>query len=610
MNNRTDDGLKEEPPMRKNSISFLKIKVYRRKFLGTAIAILLLCTICFIGVSAFFTTIWAGQQRQEAQDAFSIIEKKIGNMKDQLNEYTEGCYASRTMMQDAMALFTSGSEAEYLKTRLDNSRSSTAQIAYMPGDMKKLFISSRIQVRGATFVSESGIKAVWLDRVSGDMHVTFGLGREEEALDIPGFGDLMLTSYEIRDPDSISRQLGRLTFWVDREELFRGLDPSGAWAVMQGGKPLHVDYTTEKEWNWICAAEKLEESQGTFYGNGYDRIYYTVFPSSQYDFSYICVINSRMLWKLNLSALVGISFVLIILAVGAVLVSFVGIRNDARFLSYIMQMLGAMENGDFSVAKKLEIHKEHKNEYGRIAIALKDVSQKLEGYIRTEYVMKLKQQEAAMRALKHQINPHFLYNTLESIRSKALMWGDEETAEAITQLGSLYRRIVHSPDVLTMQEEVDLLEMYLRIMSLRFAGNFVYQLEIEKGLEKVHTPGFWLQPLAENFFSHGFDRNNEFNLLILDIRSEGGGVRTLMTDNGLGIARERLEAIRKHMHEGSDDPDADIGLRNVYMRLQYFYGDDFTMEIGNNPEGGARISVYIPTQAGKEETDVHVVDSG
>ncbi|RJW42326.1 sensor histidine kinase [Lachnospiraceae bacterium TF09-5] len=596
--------------MRKNSISFLKIKVYRRKFLGTTIAILLLCTICFIGVTTFFTNIWAGQQRQEAQDAFSVIERKIGTIKDQLNEYIEGCYASRTMMQDAMALFAAGSEEEYLEKRLANSRSTSAQISYMPGDMKKLFINNRTQIRGATFISESGIKAVWQDRVSGDMHVTFDLDREESALGIPGFGDMILASYEIRDPDSIGRQLGRLTFWVDRDDLFRGVNPSGAWAVMQEGKPLHTDYTMEKEWNWIRAAENLEESQGAFFGSGYDRIFYTVFPSSQYNFSYICVINSKMLWRLNRSALIGISFVLIILAGGAVLVSFVGIRNDARFLSYIMQMLGAMENGDFSVAKNLEIHTEHKNEYGRIAIALKDVSQKLEGYIRTEYVMKLKQQEAAMRALKHQINPHFLYNTLESIRSKALVCGDEETAEAITQLGSLYRKIVHCPDVITMKEEKELLELYLRLMSLRFAGNFVYQLELEKDLEGVRTPGFWLQPLAENFFSHGFDRNNEFNLLILEIRSEGGGVRALMTDNGLGIAREQLEAIRKHMHEGSDDLDADIGLRNVYMRLQYFYGEDFTMEIGNNPEGGARISVYIPTQAGKEETDVHVVDCG
>lgn len=107
------------------------------------------------------------------------------------------------------------------------------------------------------------------------------------------------------------------------------------------------------------------------------------------------------------------------------------------------------------------------------------------------------------------------------------MCGDEETAEAITQLGSLYRKIVHCPDVITMKEEKELLELYLRLMSLRFAGNFVYQLELEKDLEGVRNPGFWLQPLAENFFSHGFDRNNEFNLLILEIRSEGGGVRAL-----------------------------------------------------------------------------------
>ena len=102
--------------------------------------------------------------------------------------------------------------------------------------------------------------------------------------------------------------------------------------------------------------------------------------------------------------------------------------------------------------------------------------------------------------------------------------------------------IVHCPDVISMKEEVELLEMYLRIMSLRFAGNFVYQLEVEKEAEEVRTLSFWLQPLAENFFTHGFDRDSEFNLLILEIKPEGGGVRVLMADNGLGIAPERLEA--------------------------------------------------------------------
>ena len=83
--------------------------------------------------------------------------------------------------------------------------------------------------------------------------------------------------------------------------------------------------------------------------------------------------------------------------------------------------------------------------------------------------------------------------------------------------------------------------------------------------------------------------------------------RVLMADNGLGIAPERLEATRKNMYEGSDDPDADIGLRNVYMRMNYFYRDGFTMEIGNNEEGGFRISIFIP---GKMVTDVHTGDRG
>lgn len=329
--------------MRKHSISFLKIKVYRRKFLGNAAAILVLCMLCFLGVSVFFTTIWAAQQRQEAQDAFSVVEKKIGTVKDQLNEYIESCYASRKMMQDARALFTAETEAGYVHKRLGNSKSSSAQIAYMPGDMKKLFVNRRIQVRGVTFVSGEGTKAVWLDRVSGDIHVTFGLKSEEEAMKIPGFGNMMLSSFEIRDPDSISRQLGSITFWVDRDELLRGVGLSGAWAVMQGDKVLHADYRQEKEMKWLRAAANMEESQGWFYGNRYERIFYTVFPSSQYDFSYISVINSNTIWDLNRRALIATSLVLIILAGGALLVSFVGIRNDARFLSNIMQMLGAME---------------------------------------------------------------------------------------------------------------------------------------------------------------------------------------------------------------------------------------------------------------------------
>ena len=74
-----------------------------------------------------------------------------------------------------------------------------------------------------------------------------------------------------------------------------------------------------------------------------------------------------------------------------------------------------------------------------------------------------------------------------------------------------------------------------------------------------------------------------------------------------GVPADQLEQVQKTMREGNDDPEADIGLRNVYMRLNYFYGNGFKMEIGNNPEGGFKISILIP---GKVEEDVHIGDRG
>ena len=118
---------------------------------------------------------------------------------------------------------------------------------------------------------------------------------------------------------------------------------------------------------------------------------------------------------------------------------------------------------------------------------------------------------------------------------------------------------------------------------------------------------FWLQPLAENFFTHGFDRESEYNLLIVSGYQQNGGARIELIDNGRGVSARRLEEIRKNMYEGNDEPEADIGLRNVYMRLNYFYKEGFEMDIGNNPEGGFFISIFIP---GKVVEDVHPDDRG
>ena len=151
------------------------------------------------------------------------------------------------------------------------------------------------------------------------------------------------------------------------------------------------------------------------------------------------------------------------------------------------------------------------------------------------------------------------------------------------------------------------MEMYLKIMSLRFGDNFVYQMELDPEIEEMPTINFWLQPLAENFFTHGFDRESMYNLLIVSGHAQDGGAHIEIIDNGMGVRPDLMEETRRNMYEGNDDPEADIGLRNVYMRLSYFYRDGFTMDIRNNVEGGFCISIFIPGKVGE---NVHTGDCG
>lgn len=597
--------------MKYPTFSFWEIKVYRRRFIETVISIILIAFLCLAGSVSFFTAVWSGVWHQESQNQFIRMESEIASLKDNLSDYVNGLYRNRSLMQDAKALFEAEDNARYLEKRLENSRRSNQQIAYLPGNLRSFFIQGKVPVRKITLSSESGTKCLWYDAVSGDIHVLFGL-KTEQGTDIDrDWGNFCMNSYEIRDMDLVTRRLGELSFWCSAQELFGMAELSGWHAVLQHGEILYPALQELEEepklQDMFLRAGSQETGQGSFFTKTKLMVFYTSFQSAQYECNYVNVITLWDLWRKNFRVLITLAITIFAITFGAISISFGGICHEAEFLSHIMQMLKSMESRNFSNVRSLG-NFTSKNEYGMIADALADVSEKLEGFIETEYILKLKQQEAAMRALRTQINPHFLYNTLESIRAKALLEGAGETAEAVAQLGGLYRKLLHCPERISLAGEFELLEIYLKLMSLRFAGNFVYSLEMDEVVRTFITVSFWLQPLAENFFQHGIDRSSEFNLLIVEARLEEDktGVRIIMSDNGLGIVEDRMEETRKNMYEGGDDPGADIGLRNVYTRLSYFYGDTFTMEIANQEEGGVRISLFLPylrtRQEGREET--------
>ena len=586
--------------MKKTSGSFLKISVYRRRFTGTVCSIIFISLFCLIFALCFFTTIWADNRWQEVQSSFMTLEQQKRDRSEQLENYVNGIYAKPSLMEDTKTLFESTSEQDYTRLREENSARSNTQIAWLPGDMRKLFVNSQLKVNAVTVRSPEGLKIIWLDNLSGNMRVTYGLRGEWQLIDRMD-RDTVLESFEVRSPDSVMKSLGTLTFYGSSKDIYKGSSQAYDWALIKGKMISYENVKGEREREWILTASEKKAFQGWFLWKGRLPVFYFEFVNSSGDSEYISAVDIISLWRANGAGAATLAVTVLVLAAGAVTVAFFNLQGEARFLSHIMDMLKTMEHGSFvEVGTMVMKRGGHYNEYTLIADALSEVSVKLDGYIRKEYLLQLKQQETAMRALRHQINPHFLYNTLESIRARALVLKDRETAEAIEGLGRLYRTLIRCPEVIPLQKEVEVLEMYLKLMSLRFADTFVYRVDIEEEAKDVDTIAFWLQPLAENFFNHGMDQESEFNLLMLEAVKKEEGILVTMSDNGRGIMKDRLLEIRKNMVEGGDDPGADIGLRNVYMRLSYFYGEAFSMNIENQAAGGLKIDIFLPALPGKE----------
>lgn len=591
--------------MRKSHSTFLGYRIYRKKFLGTIAVVMILCSAVFGGMLFFFVNHWMGNLRMQAQNQFQNQEHRIERMQNWVGSFVNSLYEDKHLMEDLTALFAAQDNREYLAERREHSLMGSEQIRYFPAYAKRLFIDQRSQVRGITLNSESGTKIIWLQ--NGDICLSFDYMTPEEAVRDLGAGNLKIVSYPVRSLNNMGQTLGTLDFWIDAKEQYAEEDIRATWGIFRADGVLLTGNQQERdEEKWLEQAVQ----RGTRYGwlKADERVFFVKMTSAHGNYSYVMVKSVLEIMRDNYYVLLVVAASLILIAAGVLLYAYEGIQTDANFLSHIMRMLSDMESGHFENIGKQELPLRHKeNEYGMIAVALKDVGEKLQGYIETEYILKLKEQETQMRALQHQINPHFLYNTLEILRSKALLQGDRDMADAIALLGALYRARMHKKDRIALGEEFELLETYLKIMSMRFRDNFVYQMELDEEISGIETISFWLQPLAENFFTHGFDRDSLYNLLIVTGHAENGGARIEVIDNGSGIAEGKLEEIRKNMYEGNDDPAADIGLRNVYMRMNYFYRDGFTMEIGNNEEGGFRISIFIP---GKVVTDVHTGDRG
>ncbi len=583
-------------------VRFFDYQIYRKRFFAAGFVVVLLSVLLVCGILSFFVNSWVASQHKEGERAFEDIERRIQSEKQNTEEYVWGIYSSLSLLDDTVSFLKATEEPEYIQLRGQNSIRFSTQIDSFPEYIHKFILRRDSYVKYAFVSSEhGGTKYLGLENYQTVVKYHFS--------DMVDGASWLIGSYEIQAGGRLGSEVGTISFWVQGNEIFRTQHPYiGEYGVADDQGNLWGVHQTDNpnREQWLMRAGKEPELTGTFWENG-NLVFYSR-QEGQYGLSYVTAVDLGTLFRANSTMIWLLIFAMALLDITVMGYIYLNVHYDSVFLGYLLGIIENVEKGDFKSAKAMKRPRfQGKDEYSIISTALENMSRALDEYILNEYRLKLKQQETAMRALQHQINPHFLYNTLEAIRAKALTEKNPKTAEAIALLGQLYRDMVRKEDIIFFWEEKDLLETYLKIMQLRYPDSFAYQLMFDDALLQLKTPKFWMQPLAENFFSHGFDRCSEFNILVVTAVAEKDGWRIEVIDNGSGIPQEQITAVNARIGTGDETPGNSIGLRNVYTRLAYYYGKKFTMELRNNSEGGACVSIFIPN---KEVSDVHTADRG
>ncbi|MCU6712185.1 sensor histidine kinase [Paenibacillus sp. J5C_2022] len=213
--------------------------------------------------------------------------------------------------------------------------------------------------------------------------------------------------------------------------------------------------------------------------------------------------------------------------------------------------------------------------------------------------LELKTKESELYALQTQINPHYLFNTLNAIRGNLLENGDRANAEIVNLLARSFRNVLgKGGGLVTLAEELDIVETYLKIQSFRFSDRLNYRIEVPKPLHRVKVPKLALQTLVENAIIHGLEpKEDGTTIAIRSVINDQGELHVIVEDDGLGIPPERLQEVRSGLNDAGQSLAAKhIGLRNVHQRLKISLGEPYGILIESEVGRGTRLIMVLPLQ--------------
>lgn len=242
------------------------------------------------------------------------------------------------------------------------------------------------------------------------------------------------------------------------------------------------------------------------------------------------------------------------------------------------------------------------DEIGQLGAGYNVMVQRIRELIDEKYSFDLKQKQAELKVLQSQINPHFLYNTLNTIAWTAQKNGDRLVGEMIYSLSGIFKiSLSQGKDVIDLNEEFKFLEHYLFLQKMRFPTRLTYELEMEPEIALFSIPKLLLQPLVENAVVHGIEPlTDDMGSIHVKAFSTGETVEIEITDNGIGISEEKLNELLYMFQVGNSlTNNESFALINIGNRIRLYYGDHAALDIQSVPGFGTRVLLSLPKTRGE-----------
>lgn len=297
-------------------------------------------------------------------------------------------------------------------------------------------------------------------------------------------------------------------------------------------------------------------------------------------------------WRNMVNAL----FWMMVLLLTAVILGIYLANQISRPVMVLAEAMSQVNQGKVNLLEKEKYCWE--DEMGLLLNSYNEMGKRINDSIEKIYIYQINQKQTELKMLQFQINPHFLYNTLNTISSIASLSDIEEIAKISDNLSSMFQYNIKGDDIVPVKRELQHVKNYLEIQAIRFPDKYRFSYEISPEIEQEKMLKFLLQPLVENSLQHAFHKMKRVNTVSIIASEDGDDIVFRILDNGVGMSREQEERLNQELAQTDtgtlvNHVDKGIGLRNVNVRIKNLYGKNYGIQVKSQEGSYTEIQIRI-----------------